>query len=185
MRNQKINDTNELIYKAETNSENKLTITKGEEGGINWGFGINRGTLLYKKQTVSKDLLHSRGNSTRYFIISYMGKNLKQIHIYVIHFAVHLELTPTLSINCISAKIFFKESQRQFLKWRPSENLISNTALMFFSLHQGCLLSDETVHGASNPLTTTLRPLVMGGGGYPTSLTLRITLEKADLPTPF
>ena len=28
-------DTNELIYKAETNSENKLMITKGEEGGIN------------------------------------------------------------------------------------------------------------------------------------------------------
>ena len=28
-------DTNELIYKAETNSENKLTITKGEEWGIN------------------------------------------------------------------------------------------------------------------------------------------------------
>ena len=28
-------DTNEFIYKAETNSENKITITKGEEGGIN------------------------------------------------------------------------------------------------------------------------------------------------------
>ena len=33
-----------LIYKTETDSqtENKLTVTKRERRGINWDFGINR-----------------------------------------------------------------------------------------------------------------------------------------------
>ena len=96
-----------------------------------------------------------------------MGKNLKQIHIYVIHFAVHLELTPTLSINYILVKILFKESQWQFLKWRPSENLISNTASMFFSLHQGCLLSDETAHRGFQPPHEHLEATGNGGRGLP------------------
>ena len=45
-------NTNELIFKTETDSqtENKLKVTKGEkEGGINWEFGINRYILLYIK----------------------------------------------------------------------------------------------------------------------------------------
>ena len=46
------NETNELFYKAEIDSqtENKLMVTKRESGeGINWEFGINRYTLLYVK----------------------------------------------------------------------------------------------------------------------------------------
>ena len=46
-------DTNELIYKTETDSqtENKLMVTQGESGGI------SRHTLLYIKDINSKDLL--------------------------------------------------------------------------------------------------------------------------------
>ena len=49
MRNSK-NDTNELIYKTETDSdiENKLTVTKGKgREEKNQEFGINIYTLLY------------------------------------------------------------------------------------------------------------------------------------------
>ena len=44
-------DTNELIYKTETDSqtENKPMVIKGEEGEINLEFVINRYTLLYTR----------------------------------------------------------------------------------------------------------------------------------------
>lgn len=44
------NSTNELIYKTKTltDIENKLTVPKGQEGGINWEYGINRHTLPCK-----------------------------------------------------------------------------------------------------------------------------------------
>ena len=43
----KKNDTNERIYKTETDSQ---MVTKGERGGgINWELGINRYTLLHIK----------------------------------------------------------------------------------------------------------------------------------------
>ena len=48
------NNINELIYKTETDTENKLMVTNdkvargrvGWEGGINWEFGINSYTAL-------------------------------------------------------------------------------------------------------------------------------------------
>ena len=67
------NDTNELIYKTETDPdlENKLMVTKGER----WGeAGINIYTQLYIKQIINKDLLYSTGNSTQYSVITYTGK---------------------------------------------------------------------------------------------------------------
>ena len=46
----KKNDTNELIYRTETDSQTSKTnlrLPKGKGGeGINWEFGINRYTLL-------------------------------------------------------------------------------------------------------------------------------------------
>ena len=44
-------DTKELIYKTETDTENKFMVTKGERegGGINQEFGISRYKLLYIK----------------------------------------------------------------------------------------------------------------------------------------
>ena len=43
-----------------TDIENKFMVTKGESGGGNWEFGINRYTRLYIKQINSKDLLWHR-----------------------------------------------------------------------------------------------------------------------------
>ena len=47
----KPNDTNELIYKPETDLENELMVTSGEGwvGGIDWEFKIDRYILLYLK----------------------------------------------------------------------------------------------------------------------------------------
>ena len=52
-------------------------VTKGEVGKNTFGFGINIYTLLYIKQTDNKDLLHSTGKYTQYFVITYRGMNLK------------------------------------------------------------------------------------------------------------
>ena len=50
MRDLQRNDTNELVLQNRnrlTDLENELTVTKGQRvGGINWGFEINRYTLL-------------------------------------------------------------------------------------------------------------------------------------------
>jgi len=47
------NDTNELIYRREIDSQTQKTnfqLPKGKgKGGINWELGINRYTLLYIK----------------------------------------------------------------------------------------------------------------------------------------
>ena len=44
-------DTNELIYKTETDSLRKLTYSyqkgRGDRGGIDWKLGIDMYTLLY------------------------------------------------------------------------------------------------------------------------------------------
>ena len=70
-------DTNELIYKTETNSQTQKTnlwLPKGKVGVRGQDFGINIYTLLYIKQTTNKDLLYSTGNYTEYFVITYKGK---------------------------------------------------------------------------------------------------------------
>ena len=52
-------------------------VTKGEvEGGINWEIGINIDILLYIKQITNKDQCIAQG--TQYFIMAYMGKDLKK-----------------------------------------------------------------------------------------------------------
>ena len=48
--------------------------TKGEGREINWEIGTDIYRLPYIKQVTSKDLLYSTGNSTRYSVMAYMGK---------------------------------------------------------------------------------------------------------------
>ena len=77
-------NTNELIYKKETDSQTQKTnfrLPKGKGGGAvtNWEFGPDMHTLLYTKQITTKDLLYSPGNSTQYSVVTRMGKNLKKI----------------------------------------------------------------------------------------------------------
>ena len=62
------NNTKEHIYKIETDTGNKLMVTKAEtrvagERGINQELGINIYTLLYIRQITNKGLLYSTGNS--------------------------------------------------------------------------------------------------------------------------
>ena len=91
----KINDTNELIYKTEIDSQTnktKLQLPKGmceEEEEINQELGINIYTLLYIKQINNKDLLHSARNYTQYLIITYSGKESKKEYVYV-HIYVYI-----------------------------------------------------------------------------------------------
>ena len=42
--------------------------------GINWGIGIDIYILVYIKQITNKVPLYSRGNSTQYSVMTYMGK---------------------------------------------------------------------------------------------------------------
>ena len=79
-------DTNELIYKTETDSQtqkNNLCLPKGKGGGgeINQKFGNNIYTLLYIKQLNNKDLLCSTGNYTQYFVMTYMEKEYEKEYI--------------------------------------------------------------------------------------------------------
>ena len=67
-------DTNELIYRTETNTQTQKTYgyQRGEgEGGVNQEFGISRYTLLYIKQ-VNKVLLYRTGKYSQYLVINYM-----------------------------------------------------------------------------------------------------------------
>ena len=50
---------------------------------INWETGIGTYTLLYIKEITNKDLLYSTGNSTRYYVMTYMGKESTKQWIYV------------------------------------------------------------------------------------------------------
>ena len=72
------NNTNKCICETETDptdTENKLTVTKGKckRGGTNLKYWINRYTLLYVKQISNKDILCSTGNYTNDFVIMFNG----------------------------------------------------------------------------------------------------------------
>ena len=100
MWNLKRNDTNELIYKTETDTdlENKLTVK--EEG---WGeglvreFGIDMYTLLYLRWITNKDLRYSTGNSAQCYVAAWMGGESggEWIHVcvWLSRFAVPLKLS--------------------------------------------------------------------------------------------
>ena len=95
----KKNETIEVIYKTETDSQNKLMVSKGTR----WrGDGQIRRLRLTHTQykIVNKDLLYSIGNSTQYSAITYMGKESvkESIHIYVRlnHFGAYLKTNMTL-----------------------------------------------------------------------------------------
>ena len=92
-------DTNELIYKIETESqtENRHVIAKaGGRGGMDLEFGISRCKLLYIEWINNKVLLCSTGNYIQYPVINHNVKECeKRIYIYIklSHFAVQQKLT--------------------------------------------------------------------------------------------
>ena len=56
---------------------------QGGRAGINWEIGIDIYTPLYIKETTSKNLLHSAGNSTQYSVMTYIGIESKKEWIYI------------------------------------------------------------------------------------------------------
>ena len=91
------NNTDESIYKTETDSQTQKTnlcLPKGKERGerINQEYGINRYTTIYKIDN-KKDLLYNIGNCIQYFVITSKGKESEKEYIYLNHCAVHLKLT--------------------------------------------------------------------------------------------
>ena len=78
MQNLKRNDTNECIYKTETDSqtlENELMVTRGKGGmeRIVREFGIDMYTLLHLKWITNKDLLYNTGNSAQCYVAAWMA----------------------------------------------------------------------------------------------------------------
>ena len=69
-------DTNKLIYKTDSQTQNRLMAAKGDrgEGGMEWEFGISRRKLLYTESMDNKVLLYSRNQND---IISQLYFNLK------------------------------------------------------------------------------------------------------------
>ena len=55
----------------------------GMVGGINWGIGIDKNTLLYIKWITNKYLLYNTVNSSQYSVMTYMGIKSKKEWIYV------------------------------------------------------------------------------------------------------
>ena len=83
------NNTNEFIYKTETDSQTQKTnlwLPKGkgwEGGGINQEYEINRYTPLYIKQINNKYLLCSTGNYIQYAVITGNGKESEKIYMLI------------------------------------------------------------------------------------------------------
>ena len=79
MWNLKRKDTNELIYRTETDTQTLKNIqlpkgTGGGKRGMDWGFGIGICTLRYMEGLAIGDLLYSTENSTQCPVIIYVGK---------------------------------------------------------------------------------------------------------------
>ena len=83
-------DTNEHIYKTETDSqdtENRLVVARGAgaeagRGGKDWEFRIIRGKLLYIGWINSKVLLYSTRNYIQYPLTNHNGKEYEKEYIY-------------------------------------------------------------------------------------------------------
>ena len=82
------NDTNDLIYKTETDSQTSKTnlwLPKGKRGGGRDKLGVwdqQIHTTIYKTDN-QQDLLYSTGSFTQYSVITYMGKESEKEWIYV------------------------------------------------------------------------------------------------------
>ena len=82
-------NTNELIYKTETDSQTEKTAFHcqggggGDGEGMEWEFGISRCKLLYTEWINNKVLLYSARNSIQYPVINHNGKEYEKACMYV------------------------------------------------------------------------------------------------------
>ena len=72
-----------VCKEKQTHKENKLMVTKGEEGGINCELEINRYKILYIREITNKALPYSTGSDIQYLKITYNGKESEKEQIYV------------------------------------------------------------------------------------------------------
>ena len=84
MRNLKY-DTNELIYKTDSQTEDRLVVAKGAGGGggMEWDFGVSRCKLLHIEWINNKVLLYSSGNYIQYPKINHNGKEYLKNNVYI------------------------------------------------------------------------------------------------------
>ena len=97
-------DTNEPIYKTETDSqaEIRLVVAKGRGRGMDWEFGVSRCKLLRLEWTNNKVLLYSTGNYIQSPEINHNGKEyLKKKNVYMC-ITESLCCTAEIGTNCKS-----------------------------------------------------------------------------------
>ena len=81
-------DTNEPIYETGTDSQTQRTglwlpSGRGDEGGMDWEFGVSRCKLVYVEWMNNKVLLYSTGNYIQYPVINHNGKEYKKEYVHV------------------------------------------------------------------------------------------------------
>ena len=72
--------TNELIYKIEADSQTeiRLVVAKGEGREMEWEFGVGRCKLLHLEWISNKVLLYSTGNYIHYTVINRNGEEYQE-----------------------------------------------------------------------------------------------------------
>ena len=97
-------------------TENKLTVTKGERWGrgINWEIGIH--IYTYLKSITNKDLLYSTGNYIQYLVKTYNGKESEKGYICVCLYNWITLLYPRNYHSIVNQLYFnFKKKLRVFI----------------------------------------------------------------------
>ena len=69
------NDTNKLIHKMDSDTENRLIVAQEERvrGGKDWDIGISRCKLLYRECIYNNVLWYRTGNCIEYPMINHNG----------------------------------------------------------------------------------------------------------------
>ena len=110
-------DTNELIYKTETDSQTQkanLKLPKSKRcGRISYEFEISRYKLLHIKKT-TRSYYRSTGNYIQYCVRNYNGKEYERKNIYLNHFAAYQQLTLKNQL-CFNKNPLKKKKESSFL----------------------------------------------------------------------
>ena len=82
------------------------------EGGMDWGFGTGMCTLKYMEWLAHRDKLYSTGNSTRYSVIIYLGKESERewtcVYVWLNHFFAQRKLLQPC-VSTIQGQYNFKK----------------------------------------------------------------------------
>ena len=127
MWNLKRNDTNELTYKTERDSQTQKISLLVRGGGTFREFGKVMYTILYSKWITNKDLLYSTWNSTQSFRASLDGRGLWGRMDTCICTAESLQGSPESTEHCLLALPIYKIRS---LKHSNNKNIHTQKKLM-------------------------------------------------------